>query len=146
MTVTIILDRLEAVRHTGTGRWIARCPGHDDAHASLSVSEKPDGTILIRSFAGCDNLAVLSSIGLDLHDLLPQEYAHDHGAGARRSRRKRHRQNPYDALSCIANEAMTVAVVAESVAETGSASDRDRSRLWNPATLINQAVGMRRHD
>ena len=39
MTAATILDRLDGVRPTGDGRWIARCPAHDDRSPSLSIRE-----------------------------------------------------------------------------------------------------------
>jgi putative DNA primase/helicase len=34
--------------------WLAKCPGHDDRNASLSISEGEDGTLLLNCFAGCE--------------------------------------------------------------------------------------------
>lgn len=45
-----------------SGGWMARCPAHDDRSPSLSISEGNDGQLLLRCFAGCDFLDVLSSI------------------------------------------------------------------------------------
>jgi hypothetical protein len=33
--------------------WLARCPAHDDRHASLSLANAPDGKLLAFCFAGC---------------------------------------------------------------------------------------------
>jgi putative DNA primase/helicase len=48
-----VLGRLDGVRRSGNG-WVARCPGHDDSHASLSVSTGHDGRPLLFCHAGCD--------------------------------------------------------------------------------------------
>jgi len=71
-----ILDRLSAVtgkppHRQHDGKWTAHCPGHDDRHPSLSITEKDDGTILLNCFAGCTTEAVLAKIGLKLSDLFP---------------------------------------------------------------------------
>ena len=55
-------------RRTATG-WIARCPAHDDRRPSLAISEGRDGRILIRCHAGCPVEAIVSALGLYLHDL-----------------------------------------------------------------------------
>ncbi|MSQ55589.1 MAG: DNA primase, partial [Betaproteobacteria bacterium] len=34
MTATTLLDRLDGVRATGPGRWIAQCPAHPDKRPS----------------------------------------------------------------------------------------------------------------
>jgi hypothetical protein len=71
-----VLDRLEGVRPTGDGRWIARCAGHDDSSPSLSIRELPNGILLLRCFAGCETLLVLQAIGLDFGDLYDKPLAH----------------------------------------------------------------------
>lgn len=66
-----ILVRLEGVRNTGPGRWIAKCPAHPDKRPSLSIKEAGDGRVLMHCFAGCDTRAVLEAIGLDYSALFP---------------------------------------------------------------------------
>lgn len=72
MSVDKILDRLEGVRKTSAGKWLARCPAHDDRHASFSVKETEDGKILCHCFAGCSVEDVLAAIGLDMSDFYPE--------------------------------------------------------------------------
>lgn len=64
------IARLEAVKKTGN-KYQARCPGHDDRQASLSVSEGDDGRILIKCFAGCTAQQIVRSLNLELKDLFP---------------------------------------------------------------------------
>jgi DNA primase len=69
-----LLERLEMVRKTGTGKWIARCPAHDDGTPSLSVTEIDSGNrVLIHCHGGCGALDVLESIGLDWSALYPDD-------------------------------------------------------------------------
>ena len=42
MTADEVLSRLQGVTKTGSG-WAARCPGHEDKTASLSLAEGHDG-------------------------------------------------------------------------------------------------------
>ena len=51
---------------------MAKCPGHDDGSASLSVAEGSDGRILVWCFAGCDAEAIVAALGLTLADLMPE--------------------------------------------------------------------------
>jgi hypothetical protein len=67
-----ILDRLELARPTGKGRWIARCPAHEDRTPSLSLRETDDGRVLIYDFGGCHTEDVLAALGLELRDLFDQ--------------------------------------------------------------------------
>jgi len=64
-----LLERLQGVRPTGSG-FAARCPNHDDQHASLAIAVE-DGRILLHCHAGCDTEAVCKAIGLKLSDLFP---------------------------------------------------------------------------
>jgi hypothetical protein len=66
-----LLERLEGVRATGAGKWLARCPAHDDRTPSLSIRETDDGTILLHDFAGCSALAICQAIGIEFRDLFP---------------------------------------------------------------------------
>lgn len=65
-----ILDRLNGVQPNGNG-YMARCPAHEDAKASLHISEGRDGRVLIKCHANCETSAVVDSIGLTMRDLMP---------------------------------------------------------------------------
>lgn len=76
-----ILDRLTLVRRAGEGRWMARCPAHEDRTPSLSVKLLQDGRILLHCF-GCGTGAVeiIMSLGLQPSELFPaamREYRPD---------------------------------------------------------------------
>ena len=52
--VQAVLERLQGVKQTGDGQYMARCPvkTHDDKHASLSIGRGDDGRALrIEPFA-----------------------------------------------------------------------------------------------
>jgi len=68
MTILALVDLLDA-RRAGRGRFMARCPAHDDGSASLSIREGHGGRILIHCFAGCTLAAVLEAGGLRMADL-----------------------------------------------------------------------------
>ena len=67
-----ILERLDAVRATAPGTYVARCPAHNDGRPSLSVSVKPD-RILVHCFAGCTPEEITAAVGLTLADLYPDK-------------------------------------------------------------------------
>jgi len=69
--VQTVLDRLHGVKEAGPGQWQARCPAHDDRHASLSVGRGDDGRALLHCHAGCALADVLAAIGLEQADLFP---------------------------------------------------------------------------
>jgi hypothetical protein len=65
-----VLDRLAGVRPSNGG-YEARCPAHDDQHASLSVNRGDDGRVLLHCHAGCAPVAVCKAMDLRLGDLFP---------------------------------------------------------------------------
>jgi hypothetical protein len=68
MTAHDLAQRLNA-RPSGSGKWVARCPVHDDRLPSLSISEGSRGNTLVHCHAGCPAAAILGAIGLKLRDL-----------------------------------------------------------------------------
>jgi hypothetical protein len=44
------------------GAWSARCPAHHDRKPSLSIRDEPDGKILVRCHAGCDQDSVIAAL------------------------------------------------------------------------------------
>lgn len=71
-----VLLRLEGVRARGDGRWIARCPAHEDKSPSLSIQNAGD-KVLLTCFAGCETAAVLDAIGLSWSDLFEPKPHHE---------------------------------------------------------------------
>lgn len=49
--------------------WSCKCPAHDDKRASLSITEKQDGKLLVHCHAGCDQAVVVSE--LKAHGIWP---------------------------------------------------------------------------
>lgn len=127
-----ILPLLDGVRENGPGRYMARCPSHDDKSPSLSV--RIDDKILMHCFAGCDVEDVVSSLGLTFADLMPENAFTTNGKGRRLS------LSPRDALVAIDHSALTVAVIGNDIQEH-KALDDDAWRLL--ATAV-QRIGMAR--
>ncbi len=68
LNADLLLERLDNVRPNGSGRWLARCPAHQDRTSSLSV-RLADDRILVYCFAGCKTTDVLTAVNLELKDL-----------------------------------------------------------------------------
>ncbi len=129
-----LLDRLEGVRQTGAGRWIARCSAHEDRSPSLSIRETEDGTVLVHCFALCDIEAVLSAVGLTFSDLYPPRLD-DH--------RRKPERRPFpaaDILRALSHEALVVALAAEDLHRGEKLSDEDHDRLLVAEQRIRQGV------
>ena len=71
MTLDQIITRFSA-RKQGAG-WMAKCPAHADETASLSIGAGADGRVLLYCHAGCTTNAVLTSAGLTMADLCPDQ-------------------------------------------------------------------------
>ena len=133
MSADTLLSRLDRVKRTGTGRWQARCPAHDDRGPSLSVRELDDGRVLVHCFAGCSVQEVVGAIGLDLGDLFPEKPL-EHG---------RHERKPFpaaDVLRAIAFEALVVAAAGSSLLAGQAFTNTDRERLGVAVARINAAL------
>jgi len=68
MTTRDFLCRLEAVHPRGAGKWIARCPAHEDKSPSLAVKEGERG-LLVKCWAGCTLDQITAAIGIHVADL-----------------------------------------------------------------------------
>ena len=102
MDINKLLSRLERVKQTGQGRYIARCPSHDDKGPSLVVTQADD-KILLHCFAGCEVSSILDSVGMELHELFPERPL---------TNRKQSRFNAYDVLKCLEREAIIIMLAA----------------------------------
>lgn len=83
-----ILEHLPDAKRRGKG-WTARCPGHDDRKASLSVDTGEQGRVLLYCFAGCATPAVVAAMGLTLRDLYPDESGHQPRPSSTTSEKRR---------------------------------------------------------
>ena len=134
MSTDTLLSRLENVRQTGAGRWIARCPAHDDRRPSLAIRELEDGRLLLHDFSGCTVNEIVSAVGLTLSDLFPERPLDHHQSKERRP------FNAADVLECVAFEALIASVAAGNMAEGWPLSDVDRQRLLIASQRLQRAV------
>jgi hypothetical protein len=133
MTAQILLSRLDRVKRTGSGRWIARCPAHDDRGPSLAIRELDDGRVVVHCFAGCEAESVLGAVGLSFSDLYPEKRV-EHGRPERR---------PFpaaDVLRAIAFESTLVMVTAAHLLAGHPLSEGSRERLALAVSRIQAAL------
>ena len=135
MNCQALLDRLDAVRQRGDGRWSARCPAHGDKTPSLSIRELDDGRILLHCFAGCDIEAVTAALNIQLCALFPERLGHAmHGI-------KRQRLiTPVQALEIINADALFIAVTACDLARQAIVPEHIKDKLLLAASRINLAL------
>jgi hypothetical protein len=134
MSADALISRLDGVKRTGPGRWLARCPAHEDRSPSLSIRELEDSRVLVHCFASCSVEEVLSAVGLEMDVLFPPTPI-EYGKLERR---------PFpaaDVLRCLAFEALVVATAGAALL-TGSPpfSEADRERLMLAVSRIQEAL------
>ena len=68
-----IIARLNGVKPDGKDQWQAKCPGHKDSKASLSVKRGEDGRALLNCFAGCGIKTICAALGITEADLFVKQ-------------------------------------------------------------------------
>lgn len=51
-----------------------KCPAHDDGQASLTISKGSQGKTVLHCHAGCQNVDILSKVGLEIKDLFDSDF------------------------------------------------------------------------
>lgn len=129
-----MLARLEKVRDSRNGSYIACCPAHADKSPSLSIRETPDGRVLVHCFAGCTVQDVVAAVGLRIEDLFPEKLPE-------RTRPERQRFLPSDLLRVIGFEASVVSIAAYRLVDQKiPLTPTDVSRLQLAVERINAAL------
>jgi len=132
--MSALIDRLDGVKKTGTDRWIAKCPAHDDKSPSLALRLTDDGTWLVKCFSGCGAADVVAAVGLSLSDLFPEK-----PEGHYRKPTK-HRISASDLLKIVTDESLAVGVIAGRFLDHREISEDEWSRL---AVAVQRIRGAR---
>ena len=133
MSAEDLLSKLEAVKRTGQGRWLARCPAHVDRRPSLTVRELDDGRTLVHCFGGCSVHEVLGAVGLDMAVLFPERPDGDY-------KPERRPWQAADILRAVSFETLIVSLSAAQMARGERLSDNDQKRLEVAATRLQAAA------
>ena len=138
MSAEILLSRLERVRKTGTDRWMASCPAHQDKTPSLSIREAEDGKVLIHCFGGgCGATDILEAVGLTLDAIFP-----DGPRKFSRGEKPNHWHAMREAVKAIQSDAILMLVYVESVAKGLEPTASDREMLAAAAGRIRATAKM----
>lgn len=133
MSLDNVISRLNKVRRTGNGRYIACCPAHVDHTPSLAIRELDDGRVLIKCFSGCSAEAVLDAIGLTFSDLFAeplQQYA----------KPERVPFSARDVLACVVNEMRIILLAGIFIGKGKKLHKPDMDRLLIAVSRINEAL------
>lgn len=132
MNVAELLEKLEKVKRTGAGRWVASCPSHSDRSPSLNVKECTDGRILMICRAGCHTHDIVHSIGLELRDLFPSD-----------ERRLPLEKRPFssaDVFRALADEVLLISVASSDLCRGKALNEADHARLLLAVGRVKAAV------
>ena len=134
MAVHDLLATLQKPKQTGPHRWIACCPAHQDRRPSLTITEKDNGMVLIKCWAGCGAADILAAVGLEFDALYPDKLDDHRGKPARRP------WNPADVLTVMAFEATVVRICAADVAAGKPLNEADTQRLVTARQRLTAAA------
>lgn len=138
MSADNLLSRLDKVKRIAPGKWISRCPAHDDRGPSLSIKELDDGRVLVHCFSGCSVGEVVAAVALELSDLFPPRLA---PPGTGKPHRERRPFTADDALLALEIEGRLIHLAASEIAAGKPLSATDRARLLLAVERIAAAVG-----
>lgn len=137
-----ILSRLDKVKRTAKGNWLACCPAHDDRSPSLTIHQADDGRVLCRCWSGCSFPEIVAAVGLGFDPWFPEKLEGDFKGPIRR---------PYpaaDILAAVSDDAMKVAVTVANLANGEKITPEDYMELLAAAgriaTAKEIALGQRR--
>lgn len=127
-----LLPRLQRVRRTGPGRWMASSPTREDRSPSLAIRELEDGTLLLHDFGGDDVAQIVEAVGLTLADLYtatgaPREPVHRPFAAA-------------DVLDLVAFEASVAMVICTDFLRLRELPQAAHDRLVEAARRLGDAA------
>ena len=137
MSIETLISRLDKVRETGHGKYIACCPAHDDRSPSLAITDGDDGRILLHCFSGCQTEDVLSAIGLTFADVMPERIGHEHAY-----KPVRNRISAKDALSTLDHESLVIGIIGADFLEHKEIDDDTWGRLASAVERVNTARAM----
>ena len=136
--IDLLLSRIPSARKAGKG-WACRCVAHEDRNASLSIAEGADGRVLLRCFAGCEPLAIVHALGLELRDLFPQRLPDLTREGRADARLAWKQTGWHAALNVLSREASVVLIAGRMMLAGKTLSDNDGDRLGLAVQRIDGA-------
>ena len=130
MSVDALIERLEGVKRTGPGRWIAKSPVREDHTPSLCVRELDDGRVLLHDFGGGSVEEILAAVGLTFADLFPPK-------PIEHIPRERRPFLPADIFEIVRCEVGVVAVIAADLHKNKAVAESDYQRLFTAANRLD---------
>lgn len=140
MTAAALIERLERVHQAAPDRWRAVCPAHESKHRtqSLAIREMPDGTVLLKCFAGCGALNVIKKVGLKPADLFAPTWRAPNEP--RRAGKPNYWQGMKEAVKTLKAECQFMAIIAADIADGRAVPTHEAERCLSAALKIKAAI------
>ena len=130
LMINNLLQTLDKVKPNGQGKWIACCPAHEDRSPSLAIKLADNNLILLHCFAGCPVADIVSAVGLELSDLMPENPTYQKGS-------KPPQFNKYELFDRLAFEAVILSLGIRQLLAKEDLSPEDLSRVLLAESTIN---------
>ena len=138
MDVNNLLSKLDKVKSTGNGKYLACCPAHPDRSPSLAIKQTDDEKLLLHCFSGCSVVDILAAIGLELSDLMPENPSYQKG-------NKPPRFNKYELFDRLMHESIILCLAVRQLLNFQDLSAEDMARVSIAENVINSiAMEIRR--
>ena len=131
--IDTLLSRVHKLKKTGDSKWLACCPAHDDKTPSLAI-KLADDRILIHCFTGCDVSSIISALGLELSDLMPESKRHS------RPDNKCPKFNKPELLDRIVEESAILIVAIRQIFKGTQLNDDDMERVVKAEGIIDDII------
>ena len=133
------LSKLEKVKKTGLGKWVACCPVHSDRTPSLALKDD-NGTVLIHCFGcGAGGVDVAGALGVDLSELFPPRDYSDYSPDDYKAESKKRSYFSSDQmLAALQDETLVAFMIADDMSKRGIDPDT-KARLLLAVSRIQAA-------
>ncbi len=128
--IDALLSKLDKVKSNGNGKWLARCPAHNDKSPSLAIKETEDRKTLIHCFSGCSVADIVAAVGLELSDLMPDNPTYQKGA-------RPPKFNKYELFDRVVFEATILSLGIRQLLNLEDLSQADLLRVVQAENVIN---------
>jgi hypothetical protein len=132
-SIDTLLSRVHKLKKTADSKWLSCCPAHDDKSPSLAI-KLTDDRILIHCFAGCDVSAIVSALGLELSDLMPESKRHS------RPDNKRPKFNKSEMFDRVVEESAILIVAIRQIFNGTPLTNGDMDRVVKAEGIIDDII------
>ena len=140
MNVEELLQRFSKVKSTGTNKWQACCPAHEDHSPSMSIKLSDDGAILLHDFAGCSVEDICGAVGVEMHELFPPRRNEWTPGVEKPIKFGGVRFTAIDALRCLAGEGSVMLLLAADMSEGKVLGEAEIDRLATALGRVQTAL------